>query len=414
MNIIFTTISLALELVASPAFAGRFHLWEVQCLRTAGVLTSALYIFELIYRLKMRMPMIAHHFLTIIAISFTVTVFEYTQSMSYLCSAIIWLFQATTEQPTFIGLLGYRLDWEPRTVSRILKIASLQTFIFKSASAIALIAYWGVHQNYSYNSVDRAWTAMVFIIAIGLLLTQIWGSWVTFQIARRIERQPPTLSKANPPLNNSDLAIYQTIRSNLKEKDPHHPHNEVHAHIRTDSMISSSSTIDQSDEQRYRDEQLAPSQRQEGNRSKKRLTILPSFSFLHDDNGQRQISLLTESDYNKVDERIKQGSSISSLSPLLNGHNGKTGNNQIQNSSSMHPSTNESTHSGPDEGGLRLDPTLIPLPKSPSISPISTTMISRNNNDRETGSSPSPNIPLNFNFVCASQERSPREDGNEI
>ncbi|WVQ82767.1 hypothetical protein IAT38_004899 [Cryptococcus sp. DSM 104549] len=186
MNIIFTTIALALELVASPAFAGRYAFWEVQSLRTAGALTSALYIFELVYRVTMRMPLIAHHFLTIIAISITVTMFEYTQSMSYLVSAVIWLFQATTEQPTFFGLLGYRLGWNEKSVAWLLKFAALQTFVLKSASAIALIAYWGIHQNYSYNSMDRAWTAVVFIIAVGLLLTQIWGSYVTYAIGARI------------------------------------------------------------------------------------------------------------------------------------------------------------------------------------------------------------------------------------
>ncbi|WRT64160.1 uncharacterized protein IL334_001089 [Kwoniella shivajii] len=215
MNIIFITIALALELVATPAFAGRYHLWEVQCLRTGGVLVSALYIFELIYRLKMRLPLIAHHFLTIIAISFTVTVFEYTQSMTYLISAVIWLFQATTEQPTFIGLLGYRLDWDPRAVSIILKVAAIQTSIFKSASAIGLMVYWGIHQNYAYRSMDKAWTAMVFIIAIGLLLTQIWGSWVTYCIGQKILHDPDLSQRK---LKGSTLEVYQTIRLNSEHK----------------------------------------------------------------------------------------------------------------------------------------------------------------------------------------------------
>ncbi|WVF70462.1 hypothetical protein IAT40_005252 [Kwoniella sp. CBS 6097] len=209
MNIMFTTIGLALELVATPAFAGRYALWEVQCLETAGTVISALYIFELIYRLKMRIPMIIHHFLTIFAISFTVTVFEYTQSMTYLISAVIWLFQATTEQPTFLGLLGYRLDWNAKTVSRILKFASVQTFVLKSASAIGLMVYWGLHQNYNHRPMNVAWTSMVFIIAIGLLLTQIWGSWVTYSIGRRLSSHPEL---AHTKFKGSSLSVYQTIR----------------------------------------------------------------------------------------------------------------------------------------------------------------------------------------------------------
>jgi hypothetical protein len=57
MNIFFTTVSLALELVAAPALGGHYALYQVQCLRTGGTLISSLYIFELIYRLKMRMPL---------------------------------------------------------------------------------------------------------------------------------------------------------------------------------------------------------------------------------------------------------------------------------------------------------------------------------------------------------------------
>ncbi|ODO11658.1 hypothetical protein I350_00442 [Cryptococcus amylolentus CBS 6273] len=198
MNIIFTTVALALQLAASPALGKHYRLWEVQCLRTGGVLVSALYIFELVYRLKMRLPLIAHHFLTIIAISFTVSVFEYTMSMSYMVSAIIWLFQATTEQPTFLGLMGYRLGWSRTWVARLLKFAAVQTFILKSASAIGLIVYWALHQNYNYRPIDVAWTCIVFIVAVGLLLTQAWGSYVTYAIGARIQQRHSILPTLLP------------------------------------------------------------------------------------------------------------------------------------------------------------------------------------------------------------------------
>ncbi|WVQ85398.1 hypothetical protein IAT38_007563 [Cryptococcus sp. DSM 104549] len=189
MNIILTTIALGLQLVATPAFTGRYRYWEVQCLRTAALTVSALYVFELIYRVKMRIPLIAHHFLTVATMSMTVTALEYTQSPTYLISGLIWLFQATTEQPTFLGLMGYRLGWSSARVAFLLKASAIQTFIFKrqSASAIALVVYWALHQNYGYRPMDKAWTAMVFILAIGLLLTQVWGSYVTYSIGRRIE-----------------------------------------------------------------------------------------------------------------------------------------------------------------------------------------------------------------------------------
>ncbi|EAL21792.1 hypothetical protein CNBC4940 [Cryptococcus deneoformans B-3501A] len=189
-----------------------------QCLRTAGVTVSALYVFELIYRLKMRIPLIIHHFLTIIAISFTVAVFEYTMSTTYLNSACIWLFQATLEQPTFLGLLGYRLGWNPKQVARLLKFAAVQTFLFKSASALTLIIYWGIRQNYSYRQMDIAWTVMVFLIAIGLVLTQMWGSWITYAIGCRISHQNSEI--IDLPLSRSSLkrVIFRKLRFRSQQK----------------------------------------------------------------------------------------------------------------------------------------------------------------------------------------------------
>ncbi|WVQ97456.1 hypothetical protein IAU59_004569 [Kwoniella sp. CBS 9459] len=204
MTIVFTAVALALQLVGSPAFHGEWHYWEIRCVRLAGVLTVALYIFELVFRFNMRLPLVAHHILTIFAISLGVTTLEYTQNPCYMLSGIIWLFQATTEQPTFIGMMGYRLKWRKETVAWILKISSIQTFIFKAASAVALLVYWGLHQNYTYRPMDIAWTAFVWIIAIGLFLTQSWGSYVTYIIGVKILRKRPAIPERTDSSTSSD------------------------------------------------------------------------------------------------------------------------------------------------------------------------------------------------------------------
>ncbi|WVF70458.1 hypothetical protein IAT40_005248 [Kwoniella sp. CBS 6097] len=228
MTIVFTAIALALQLVGSPGFHGEWHYWEIRCVRLAGVLTVALYIFELVFRFNMRLPLVAHHVLTIFAISLGVTTLEYTQNPCYMLSGIIWLFQATTEQPTFIGLMGYRLKWRKETVAWILKVSSIQTFVFKAASALALLVYWGLHQNYTYRSMDIAWTVFVWIIAIGLFLTQIWGSYVTYIIGVRILRKRPaaperTDSNASSDTQVSEVADISDVEKGLGqqlEKDP--------------------------------------------------------------------------------------------------------------------------------------------------------------------------------------------------
>ncbi|WWC86258.1 uncharacterized protein L201_001131 [Kwoniella dendrophila CBS 6074] len=207
MTIVFTAIALALQLVGAPGFRGDWHYWEMRCVRLAGVLTAALYIFELVFRFNMRLPLVAHHVLTIFAISLGVTAVEYTQNPTYMLSGLIWLFQATTEQPTFIGLIGYRLKWKKETVAIILKVSAIQTFVFKAASALALLIYWGLHQNFHYNSIDYVWSIFVWIIAIGLFLTQIWGSYITYIIGVNIlkKRPPPPIRLVSDVSSNKSL-----------------------------------------------------------------------------------------------------------------------------------------------------------------------------------------------------------------
>ncbi|WRT64163.1 uncharacterized protein IL334_001092 [Kwoniella shivajii] len=221
LTIVFTTIALALQLVGSPGFKGEWHYCETRCTRLAAVLTVALYIFELIFRFNMRLPLIAHHILTIFAVSLAVTAVEYTQHPGYMLSGIIWLFQATTEQPTFVGLMGYRLKWRRETVATILKISSIQTFVFKAASALALLVYWGLHQNVHYNSIDLVWSIFVWIIAIGLFMTQIWGSYVTYIIGVNIlkKRRPShPIRLESTDSSTFDLEKAQPVRSEQSSK----------------------------------------------------------------------------------------------------------------------------------------------------------------------------------------------------
>lgn len=43
----------------------------------------------------------------------------------------------------------------------------------QTASAIGLLVYWGLYQNYNYRPINTAWNVLLFLIAIGLMLTQV-------------------------------------------------------------------------------------------------------------------------------------------------------------------------------------------------------------------------------------------------
>jgi hypothetical protein len=49
--------------------------------------------------------MLMHHFATLFAIFFVGSALDKTKNPAYVVSALLWLFQATTEQSVFVGLL---------------------------------------------------------------------------------------------------------------------------------------------------------------------------------------------------------------------------------------------------------------------------------------------------------------------
>jgi len=73
-----------------------------------------IYIWELIYRLKIGWPLLIHHIITIIFCQLNMASFFDTSQIELLRVALLSGFYATTEQPSFVALLFYRLDIYPR------------------------------------------------------------------------------------------------------------------------------------------------------------------------------------------------------------------------------------------------------------------------------------------------------------
>jgi hypothetical protein len=106
--------------------------------------------------------------------------------MTFMLSGIIWLCQATTEQPTFLGLYYYRMAKPSPAVANLLRAAAVQTFIFKFASAIGVIVVWYIHQKTVFHSINAAWSAMVFTISVGLMTTQVYVTRPPLHLIERL------------------------------------------------------------------------------------------------------------------------------------------------------------------------------------------------------------------------------------
>ncbi|KAF9070241.1 hypothetical protein BDP27DRAFT_1220981 [Rhodocollybia butyracea] len=75
----------------------------------------------------MRWPLMTHHFCTIFAIVLVLSMLSYTQHPALISAGEIWLFQATTEQSVFIGLIMYRLGSPAKFTSNVLHFAAVQS-----------------------------------------------------------------------------------------------------------------------------------------------------------------------------------------------------------------------------------------------------------------------------------------------
>ncbi|KAE9407469.1 hypothetical protein BT96DRAFT_809454 [Gymnopus androsaceus JB14] len=87
----------------------------------------------------MRWPLMTHHFCTVFAIVLLLSVLSYDKHPQLIGAGEIWLFQATTEQSVFLGLLMYRLGLSDKATSRVLYFASIQSLSVTVVSLLPLV-----------------------------------------------------------------------------------------------------------------------------------------------------------------------------------------------------------------------------------------------------------------------------------
>ncbi|CAG8690232.1 7290_t:CDS:2, partial [Ambispora gerdemannii] len=145
--------------------------------QVAGLLICDLYIFELLYRTTMRRPLIIHHCVTMTMMSLGIYVVIEGGLVIY-PHAVLLLFQATTEQSTFLGLLFYRIF--PKYASGVLLFSSIQVFVVKTATLAWCYIFWGQDMlpNKDHLKIVTAWNIIFPIGAFILFLTQIWATYV--------------------------------------------------------------------------------------------------------------------------------------------------------------------------------------------------------------------------------------------
>ncbi|KAJ4490566.1 hypothetical protein J3R30DRAFT_3694241 [Lentinula aciculospora] len=210
MDIFLTTGALVLQLVSSPVLNNRYTFAASGMLKVTALIISGLYIFELTYRISMRWPLMTHHFCTIFAIVLLLSVLSYTRHPALMGAGNIWLFQATTEQSVFVGLLMYRLDCSPKLTRNVLYFAAIQSLVFKLGFAAYLLAFWAQHLvQFHSSSDDIALSVLLVILTVLLMSTQVYGAGAVWGLAKKVNRvmECPPPSPAESTKSHSTLVL---------------------------------------------------------------------------------------------------------------------------------------------------------------------------------------------------------------
>ncbi|KAL9939493.1 hypothetical protein V8E36_001310 [Tilletia maclaganii] len=189
LNIILTTVAALLQFAAIGAFSLQFYAWQFNIIRAVAILISANYCCEMLYRPRMRAPMIAHHILTLFITMLSMSVLYANRNPTMMLSGTMLLFLATLEQPTFIALFLYRLRYPTHTVKRWLYYSSIQTIACKSLAALGAVIVWGRWQVVDRGALAKAYDVLFVLAIVGLYVTQWWGASVTWKMSRTIEQR---------------------------------------------------------------------------------------------------------------------------------------------------------------------------------------------------------------------------------
>ncbi|GAK67468.1 uncharacterized protein PAN0_018d5696 [Moesziomyces antarcticus] len=207
LQLVITTLVVAMQLSVCSLISLRFALWKVNVVRACACLIAALYLFELIYRYRMTYPMIAHHLITCFAMSLALVMCERLQDPSYVITGLLWIFQATTEQTTFVALFMYRLKAPARMLRTVFRIAAVQSIVFKFASIAGTIWMWIKFQRRADGQLYTAWDALYWICTAGLAVTQVWGAWVVWKMGDSLEQRYSQKSQQEDELQFTPVLV---------------------------------------------------------------------------------------------------------------------------------------------------------------------------------------------------------------
>ena len=177
---------------------------------------AVLYVWELIYRSEIGLPLLIHHLVTLMLVQLVVASFADTGDILYLRFALLLGLHATTEQTTFVALACYRLRLFSKYHKALFFLSAGQSLLIKTAVTVVSLLFYA--QQYGGSQIlDSRWDVFWQYAFVPMLLvlyaSQVYACYILFVIGnRRLERK---VSK-RPNIPPSDQEVETTENASLE------------------------------------------------------------------------------------------------------------------------------------------------------------------------------------------------------
>jgi hypothetical protein len=155
-----------------------------------------LYVWELIYRLTIGLPLLIHHICTIILIQLVTASFYDTHRVMFLRFALLLGFHATTEQLSFVALFCFRLNIFHKYQHLLFYVASGQAFLVKSIVTVYSVYYYSVvvHRDEFGDTWNNFWKIAFIPFLLLLFAAQVYACRILLLLGQRCHRDESSVA----------------------------------------------------------------------------------------------------------------------------------------------------------------------------------------------------------------------------
>ncbi|CAB9515836.1 expressed unknown protein [Seminavis robusta] len=195
MQLVGTTVALVAQLYGSTDIIFKWQEttseFKLESLQLAIQLVAVLYIWELIFRKKIGLPLLVHHLVTILLIQLSTASFFDTHDVLYMRFATLMGFHATVEQLTFLALFFFRQNIYENWQAFCFYFSAAQSLLFKTAVTIASVIYFVLSKQVGELPTDTNWGLFWTIFTMPLLAllygAQVYACLILYKLGKRCQ-----------------------------------------------------------------------------------------------------------------------------------------------------------------------------------------------------------------------------------